>query len=45
MAVGLSCGKLILSVAVLAIIVTAPLGALGMDSTYKKLLSDDGNSL
>ena len=39
MAAGLPCGKLILSVAVLAIIVTAPLGAFGMDTTYKKLLS------
>lgn len=37
----LPCGKLILSVAVLAIIVTAPLGALGMDMSYKKLLSED----
>ena len=41
LAVGLPCGKLILSVAVLAIIVTAPLGAFGMDMTYKKLLSHD----
>ena len=32
-------GKIILSVAVMAIIITAPLGALGMDATYKKLLS------
>lgn len=35
---GLSCGKITLSVAVLAILITAPLGALGIDSTYKKLL-------
>lgn len=38
-AAGLPCGKIILSVAVMAIIITAPLGALGMDATYKKLLS------
>ena len=32
---------LVLSVAVMAIVVTAPLGAWGMDSTYKKLLDRD----
>lgn len=37
LAAGLACGKIILSVAVLAIIITAPLGALGIDNTYKKL--------
>ena len=36
---GLSCGKIVLSVAVLAILITAPLGALGMDASYKKLLA------
>lgn len=35
---GLDCGKIILSVAVLAILITAPLGAIGIDNTYKKLL-------
>lgn len=35
---GLSCGQIVLSVAVLAILITAPLGAIGMDLTYKKLL-------
>jgi len=30
-----------LSVAVLAIIITAPLGALGIDNTYKKLLEKE----
>lgn len=35
---GLACGKLVLSVAVLAILITAPLGAIGMDVSYKKLL-------
>lgn len=38
MAMGLSCGKTVLSVAVLAILITAPLGAIGMDITYQKLL-------
>ncbi len=36
---GLSCGNIVLTVAVLAILITAPLGALGVDLTYKKLLS------
>ena len=39
LALGLPCGQLVLSVAVLAILITAPLGALGMDLTYRKLLS------
>ena len=38
LAAGLGCGKIILSVAVMAIIITAPLGAFGMDMSYKKLL-------
>lgn len=38
LALGLPCGKLVLSVAVLSIIITAPLGAIGMDYSYKKLL-------
>ena len=38
MAMGLSCGKIVLSVAVLAILITAPLGAIGMDATYQRLL-------
>lgn len=37
-ALGLPCGNLVLSVAVLAILITAPLGALGMDASYRKLL-------
>lgn len=41
LAMGLSCGSLILSVAVLSIIITAPLGAFLMDISYKKLLSKD----
>ncbi len=38
LAMGLSVGPLILSISVLAILLTAPLGAMGMDLTYKKLL-------
>ena len=38
LAMGLGCGKLVLSVAVLAILITAPLGAFGMDATYRRLL-------
>ncbi len=36
---GLSCGNIVLTIAVLSIIITAPLGAFGIDMTYKKLLS------
>lgn len=39
LAMGLPCGKSALMVAVLAILITAPLGAFGIDMTYKKLLS------
>lgn len=38
MAMGLVCGPAVLSVAVTAILITAPLGALGMDASYRKLL-------
>ena len=41
LAMGLPCGQIVLSVAVLAILITAPMGALGMDKTYKKLLTCD----
>ena len=41
MAMGLSCGQIVLSVAVMAILITAPLGALGMDSTFEKLLEKE----
>ena len=39
LAMGLSCGQIVLSVAVLGILITAPLGAIGMDLTYKRFLS------
>jgi len=38
LAMGLPCGEIVLTVAVLAILITAPLGAFGIDMTYKKLL-------
>ena len=39
LAMGLPCGQLVLTVAVLAILVTAPLGAFGVDMTYRRLLT------
>lgn len=41
LALGLPCGQIVLSVAVLGIVITAPLGALGIDLSYKKLLTKD----
>ncbi|MDO4500103.1 MAG: cation:proton antiporter [Erysipelotrichaceae bacterium] len=38
LALGLNCGDIILSIAVLAIVFSAPLGAFMIDSSYKKLL-------
>ena len=42
LSVGVESGNLILTVAVLAIIITAPIGAVGIDNTYKKLLTKQG---
>lgn len=39
LAMGLECGQIVLTVAVLAILFTAPFGAFCIDSTYKKFLS------
>nr|WP_330365500.1 cation:proton antiporter [Clostridioides difficile] len=39
LAMGMVSGQLILTLAVLAILITAPLGAFGIDVTYKKLLT------
>ncbi len=39
LALGLACGNIVLSVAVLSIVITAPLGAFGMDITYKLFLN------
>lgn len=41
LAMGLSSGELILTISVVAILLTAPLGAFGIDLTYKKILSED----
>lgn len=38
LSMGLACGNTVLIVAVLAIIITAPLGAFAIDMTYRKLL-------
>ena len=38
LAMGLPCGNLVLSVAVLAILLTAPLGAIGVDATADRML-------
>ncbi len=39
LAMGLACGQTVLTVSVIAIMITAPLGAFAIDLTYKKLLS------
>lgn len=41
LSMGLSCGPLVLSVAMLAILITAPLGALGIDCSARRWLSHD----
>lgn len=42
LSMGLECGNLVLTVAVLAILITAPFGAIGIDKTYEKLLCSSG---
>ena len=39
LALGFACGDVVLTVAVLAIVLTAPLGAFAIDSSYKKFLT------
>ena len=39
LAMGLSCGSIVLTVAVLSILLTAPFGAICVDNLYKKLLT------
>lgn len=41
MAMGLACGSLVLTVAVISILLTAPFGALCVDNLYQKLLTKD----
>lgn len=43
LSLGLPCGNMVLSIAVLSIILTAPLGAFGMDMTYKTFLTKDAS--
>lgn len=44
LSMGLPCGQLVLSVAVLAILITAPLGAIGIDCTAGRLLMQENSS-
>ena len=41
LAMGLACGNIVLTVAVVSILITAPLGAILIDSLYTRLLSKD----
>lgn len=45
LAMGLSCGNIVLTAAVLAILITAPLGAFAIDLSYKKLLINKKDSI
>ena len=42
LAMGLSCGQVVLTVAVIAILLTAPLGAFAIDVSYRRLLRRAG---
>ena len=44
LAMGLACGDIVLAVAVLSILITAPLGAAFVDASYKKLLDKGGST-
>ena len=39
LALGLSCGNLVLTVAIVSILLTAPLGAFCIENSYQKLLT------
>ena len=41
LSMGLPCGQLVLTIAVLAILMTAPFGAIGIDKSYRKLLKQN----
>ena len=43
LAMGFACGETVLTVAVLAIVLTAPLGAFAIDLSYKKLLKKENS--
>ena len=38
LSLGLPCGNIVLTIAVISILLTAPMGAFGMDATYRRLL-------
>ena len=40
LSMGLPCGEIVLTVAVISILITAPLGAIFVDRTYRKLLTE-----
>lgn len=43
LAMGLACGKTVLTVAILAILITAPFGAICVDASYRKLLKKESD--
>lgn len=43
LAMGLGCGNIVLTMAVISIVITAPLGAIGMDATCHKYITKDEN--
>lgn len=45
LSLGLPCGNIVLTMAVLSILITAPLGAFGMDFSYRKLLKKQETEL
>ncbi len=45
LAMGLPCGQTVLTVSVISILLTAPIGAFATDLTYKKLLTDDSGEV
>ncbi len=44
LSMGLACGDVVLSIAVLAILITAPVGAFAIDSTYRRFLKKAGEN-
>ena len=44
LAMGLGCGQIVLTVSVIAILITAPLGTFAIDLTYKKFLTEDAGN-
>ena len=44
LALGFTCGDIVLTVAVLAIVLTAPLGAFVIDMTYRNFLTKENNN-